>query len=695
MPLFYVNPSSTSRWRQGIATPMTLAWLAGFSGIAYANEPPEADRADKQQEVIVITANRDPEPWHSTPAAADVVTAQEQLPGFRFDSAELLAGLPGVQADSRANFAQDTRITLRGFGARSSFGVRGINLRVDGIPLTMPDGQSQTSSISLDTVARAEALRGPMASLYGNAAGGTIAFYSERPEASSLSATLAAGDARQRRYQVRGEWAGERAAGRLQVSQFSTDGFRDHSMAERNQVSGQWYYQSANNIEWLARLDMSRDPETQDPQGLTYEQWQEDDTQVHPVARLFQPRKSIDHKQVSLSARQPLAWGNWQAAAWVGEREIEQFLSFPGDGENASGAVIDLQRDFGGANLRVARQWGALEWSAGVELAQMRDRRKGFVNDMGVAGALKRDELGEVLSRDAYTGVLWEPSAAWTLQAGARYNTVRFAVSDDFIQGTNPDDSGELAFSEPSFALGGSYGVGPWRLFASVGEGFETPTLTEMAYRNQGTGLNTNLEPSSNRQAEFGWRLSQEVLEASVVAFAVRSRNELVVDQSSGGRTTYRNGAKTERLGVEGQWRWQLAEHWRWRLGGTLLDAEYTAGPFAGSRLPGVARENLYSQLNWQPPTLDVQISLATRYRGEVATTDDNTEMAPAAVTWDLSADKRYTVGDVSVSLWAKLENLTDKKYVGSVIVNQSRGRTIEPAPGRQFDVGVRIAHSW
>jgi len=646
-------------------------------------------------ETLVVTGHREPSRWYSAAAAVDVVQAQDQLSGLRFDSAELLAGLPGVQADSRANFSQDTRITLRGFGARSAFGVRGIDMRIDGVPLTMPDGQSQTSSIALDTVERVEVLRGPMASLYGNGAGGSIAFYTARPELDQLSATLAAGDARQRRYQVRGQWAGEQQAARLQLSQFSADGFRQHSNAERQQLSGQWYYRSQSDIDLLARLDISRDPETQDPQGLTYSQWREDDTQVHPVAHLFKPRKSIAHRQLSLSARQATQWGSWQAAGWAGARDIEQFLSFPGDEPNSGGAVVDLQREFSGGNLRLTRQLDTLEWSAGVELAQMRDQRKGFVNQQGVAGELMRDEVGRVQNRDIYTSLLWQPSPRWTLQAGGRYNKLLFSVTDDFIREGNPDDSGALQFSEPSLALGGSYGQGPWRLFASLGEGFETPTLTEMAYRNQGTGLNTQLQPSRNRQAELGWRIEQANLNASVSAFVVHSRDELVVDISSGGRTTYRNGADTQREGLEGQLQWQLGDSGRWRLGGSVLNARYSDGAFVGLRLPGVARENLYSQIDWQPFAAPLTLTLATRYRGDVASSDRNDEILPGAVSWDASLRSEHRWGLWGVCLWLNARNLGDQQYVGSVMVNQARGRTIEPAPGRQFDVGIKAIHRW
>ncbi|UTF61076.1 TonB-dependent receptor domain-containing protein [Gilvimarinus sp. DA14] len=673
-----------------------LSWLfAALSAAVQAENTQENSEPWGLQETVIVTANRSAEPWLNSAATVDALRVEQQLPGFRFDSAELLAGLPGVQADSRSNFAQDTRISLRGFGARSAFGVRGINMRVDDIPLTMPDGQSQTSSIALDTFDRVEVMRGPLATLYGNAAGGTILFHTSAPETSSVALLGAAGDARQRRYRLRGEWAGERASARVQVSQFSTDGFREHSSAERNQFTGQWFYRSQSGIEVVARVDISQDPDTEDPQGLTYEQWQEDPTQVHPVALIFDPRKTIQHRQASLSLKQRAEWGSWQWAGWAGEREIKQFLSFPGDGENDNGAVIDLMRDFAGSNLRFARQFGSLEWSLGAEFGQMRDRRKGFVNDRGEQGELKRSELGEVQNRDFYTGLTWTPNEHWRIQAGARYNHIDFKVSDYYVQGSNPDDSGALDYQEPSYGAGLSYGEGDWRLFASAGEGFETPTLTEMAYRNEGTGLNLDLRSARNRQVELGWRYSEATLEASLVGFAMRSRDELVVDSSEGGRTTYRNGADTERLGLEAQGQWALSEKLSGRLGATWLDAQYTAGPDDGNNLPGVAEQNLYAQLDWRVIPQWLTLSATARYRSKVATGDDNTEWAPDSLVWDIAAQSEKQFTQIKASAWVKVDNLLDEEYVGAVIVNQSRGRTLEPAPPRQLNIGMELTRTW
>lgn len=479
------------------------------------------------------------------------------------------------------------------------------------------------------------------------------------------------------------------------ASEFSGDGFREYSSAERQQLAGQWYLQSESGLDIRSRIDLSRDPLTQDPQGITLEQWQQDPEQVHPVAAIFKPRKSIDHKQWSLSAGKDESWGRWQGAAWLGEREINQFLSFPGDDLYSGGAVIDLDRQFAGISAKIERQFGALEWLVGTELGQMRDDRRGYVNNRGEQGELKRDEIGTVTNTDIFTSITWPVTDAWLVRAGSRFSRVDFEVEDHFINTVNPDDSGQLLYQEPSYFAGVSYGAERWSLFANLGSGFEAPTLTELAYRNSGTGLNRDLVAARNQQAELGWRLDGVRWQSSLVAFVVHSDDELVVDQSDGGRTTYRNAAQTERAGFEWSFDTEVMPGLDWRLAASWLDAEYSAGPYAGNQLPGVASENAYSQWDWQPWGEGISVSLTSRYRSGVMTTDDNSERVPSAILWDAALQTDWQRAAWRMDIWLKYANLADKHTVGSVIVNQSRGRTIEPAPGRQFDLGVRLSRQW
>lgn len=652
-------------------------------------------------ETLVVTGSAADTVQDLAPGIARIDTA-DRLPGLRIDSAELLQGLPGVQADSRSNYAQDTRVTLRGFGARSAFGVRGIDLLIDGVPLTTPDGQGQLSSVALDGVTAVEVLRGPMAALYGNGAGGVISLQSTAPEENSIGLRLIAGENDLARQSVQGQWRQGNLGVRVNAANFTTDGDRPHAEAERRHAGAQFYYSSDSGIETIVRIDTSRDPLLQDPLGLSPEQWEENPRQLNTAAELFDTRKTVAHEQASITMREAQGATRWQASLWRGEREITQYLAFTGDALTSAGGVVDLAREFHGASGNFSQDFTLgntlLTATLGAELAAMEDRRRGFVNNFGEAGDLRRDELGEVNSRDVYTILQWQLSPRWQVYGGARHSDIEFEVDDYFIVAGNPDDSGARDFSEWSSALGINYTINDhWTLFASSGRGFETPTLTETAYRSGSSGLNIDLDTTHNRQHETGIRFEPSTFtELTLTLFTIESTDEIVVDQSVGGRTTYRNAAETERRGIEIAGRLQLADAWSAWVNVNYLDADYSAGEWNGNSLPGVAQNNHYAQLRWQP-LLDERLTLAfaVQHRSKVATADNNEDFAPAATTADLALSTQHDIGDWQLQGWIKAANLTDERYVGSVIVNQSNGRSFEPAPGRNTSIGIEASYRW
>lgn len=622
--------------------------------------------------------------------------------GARLDPAELLQIIPGVQVDSRTNYAQDTRISLRGFGARSAFGVRGIDLQVDGIPMSTPDGQGQLASVMLDNIASVQVLRGPIAALYGNGAGGVIALQTAVPEGGNISAALIAGDPGLTRQTVNGDWRNENLAMRAQLSNTDIDGERPHSSAERQQAGVQLFYTTANNLDVIIKHDYSDDPLLQDPLGLTPEQWRSDPWQLNPAAEMYDTRKTIEHKQTSISLRDNTGATRWQTGLWQGERAITQYLGFAGDAISGSGGVIDLQRDFSGINGTITRSLNFFSWPAeislGAELAQMQDERRGYVNDFGTAGDLRRDETGEVESRDIYSLIHLNPSEKLMLYTGVRQTDLDFDVEDKFIVTGNPDDSGARNYREDSFAIGANYAItSEWELFASSGRGYETPTLTEMAYKTGATGLNTELEAATNRQHEWGigYHLNEK-LELTLTQFFIDTENEIVVDQSVGGRTTFRNAAETEREGIELFSRYAVNSNVHVQLAIQSLDAIYSAGQWRGNQLPGVAREQYQAGVQWLPFANDaLQFDLGAQQRSRIYTADNNQVYAPDYTTFDASARGTYSVRSMQFDWWLKLANFTDENYVGSVIVNQSNGRAFEPALGRNFSAGIKLTHQF
>lgn len=668
--------------------------MGAFLGLAAANAS-----ADGVIETLVVTASAS----DAVGLAAGTATIQvgEQLPGLRIDSAELLQGLPGVQADSRSNYAQDTRVTLRGFGARSAFGVRGVDLQVDGVPLTMPDGQGQLSSIALDGVNEVEVLRGPIAALYGNGAGGVISLQSRAPEHNQVELGYGAGNYDFSRPSLQGQWRSDNVGVRVQASRFTTDGHRAHSAAEKEQLGAQLYFTSANGIEAIVRLDRDHDSYLQDPLGLSPEQWRENPRQINSATELFDTHKTVDHEQFSLTLRQAQGQGRWQTTLWSGARDITQRLAFTGAGIGSAGGIVDLRRDFYGVNGNYSYDFmpagTLLTATLGVELAAMDDRRRGYVNDFGVVGDLRRDELGQVNSCDVYSLLQWQPGERWQLYGGVRYSDMEFLVDDYFVVPGNRDDSGGRDYNQWSTAYGLNYRLDDqWTLFVSQGRGFESPTLTEMAYSSNNDGLNIALDAADNRQREAGVRFDTATTELTLTLFEIDTASEIVVDTSVGGRTTYRNAAGTERQGIEFSGRLVLAKQWSVWINLNYLDADYNAGDWSGNQLPGIARDNHHAQLRWQPWTDDrLTLAFAVRHRSRVATGDENEVWAPAATTADIAVSSRIDLGDWAVSGWIKAVNLTDNNYVGSVIVNQSNGRSFEPAPGRHVNAAIAFTYQW
>lgn len=642
------------------------------------------DSAETAIERIVVTAAQQKRPWLSSSAAVNRRDLTDEAPSL--DIAALLQGLPGVQADQRANFAQDSRISLRGFGSRSSFGVRGIEVLLDGIPWSTADGQSQPGSMLLEQLESVEVLRGPFATLYGNSAGGVLALQSKPIAPASVRVQQLSGSLFHQQMLSVSSGATE-----LTLKQLQHDGFRVHNRAEKRQASLRQTQRFADNLRLNWRYDWSDDPLLQDPLGLTLSEWQQDPRQTAAVATLFNSHKSAAQRQFTMQL-EPES-GDWQLGAWQGQRDIQQLLAFSGDAISSAGGVVNLNRHFFGVKGQRQFTRGAWWWQYSAQFEQHRDQRQGFVNQRGVIGDLRRDELGQVQSAEMAWRSEYVTADLWRFSAGVRLSQLKFSVTDYFIRPGNPDDSGEKTDQHPSFALGISYPLQPelsWNL--NLGQGFETPTLTEMAYQTNGGGLNLVLKAARNQQIETGIKYQTNHTQASLDIFYVQSRDELVVDQSVGGRTSFRNAARSNRHGFELSWQQQFGEYWQNRFTSTLLDSSFETQRHLRYELPGVARVQhdwLLEFRPWQDDTwlLRTQVN----YRGKLWVNDVNSLSAPSVTLLQLDSRWQYDFAHHQWQWWLGVENALDKSYAGAVVVNQANGRSFEPGVPRQWVAGLAL----
>ncbi len=666
------------------------------------------------EQTMIVTATPQTVSELDTPAAVSVIEGEDmRLATPRVNLSETLTSVPGLQVQNRQNYAQDLQISIRGFGSRSAFGVRGIRLYVDGIPATMPDGQGQISNIDINSIQDVEVLRGPFSALYGNASGGVINVTTETGiEASSyygsygswrygLKATGAMGD---------GTQPGD-VDYTVSTTRFTTHGYRDHSGARKNLANAKLGVR-LDDVSKLSLIFNSVDIKADDPGGLTESEWKADPQQA-PRAEQYNTRKTIKQTQAGLRyERQLSAQDDISVMAYAGERETTQYQSIPLVAQlkpAQAGGVITLQRHYQGIDSRWTHR-GELgvpvTFTGGLNYENMSENRKGYNNfrlnngppEFGHKGDLRRDERNLMWNVDPYLQTQWQLTQKLSLDAGVRYSSVWFDSNDHYIAPGNGDDSGDASYHHwlPAGSL--KYALtDAWNLYLAAGRGFETPTINELSYRADGqSGFNFDLKPSTNDTVEVGskTRIGNGLLTAAL--FQTDTDDEIVVASSMGGRTTYKNAGKTRRQGAELALDQRFAGDWRGKASWTWLDATYRSNVCQGqncdgNRMPGIARNMGFASLGFIPDE-GWYAGTDVRYMGDIMANDENTAKAPSYTVVGLNTGYKFNYSQLTVDIFGRVDNLFDKEYIGSVIVNESNGRYYEPAPGRNYGVGINLA---
>ncbi|WP_229256665.1 TonB-dependent receptor family protein [Duganella lactea] len=655
---------------------------------------------------VVVTATRTEHASFDIPASINAVTVDDS--NLRTNASEALAAVPGLVVQNRQNYAQDLQISSRGFGARSAFGVRGVHLITDGIPASMPDGQGQAATFNLDMAERIEVLRGPYSAIYGNHAGGVIQLFTKEGEgAPSVELNMSGGSYGTRKTDLNAQGKQGAIGYVLDASRFDTDGYRAHSAATRDQAYAKLTLTPIAGATLNIVANALRQNDTQDALGVTWATYQRDprageidnaDTQSpkRTLADRYNTRKSIDHKQVGATWEQRFGDDRLRVTAYGGNREVIQYQAFSKAFQAPpahSGGVVDFARDFSGTDINWSHvaplAGGKLNTTAGVEYGRSNDARQGYENfdgaTFGVKGALRRDEDDTVSNLDPYLQTEWD-AGAWQLSAGLRHSQVKISVDDHFLG--NGNDSGSLNYSHTTPVLGVLYRVSPQlNVYASAARGFETPTLNELFYSGAGGGFNFRLQPALSTHVEAGVKAKLDAgSRINAAIFQVKTSDELVVDASSGGRTSYRNGGNTLRQGLElsldSSWRHGLST----RLALTTLRAVYDQG----NRLPGVPNANLYGELAWKESAGRFGAALEAVAAGKIYVEDNNVEQpAPGYGVLNVRVNASQQWRGWRFKQFARLNNLLDKNYVGSVIVGDTNKRYYEAAPQRNWLLGA------
>ena len=643
------------------------------------------------------------------PFAVAVSQPDSARPGQRHLSLdETLMLLPGITIANRHNPTQDPRISIRGFGARSAFGVRGVRVVRDGMPLTLPDGQTPVDYMDLESVGRVEVLRGSASALYGNAAGGVIELRTEAPPADAFAGSLRgwSGSDDFRRIVAEGGGTVEGASYQGSVAHTATEGWRQHSRQRTTHGHGRVTTTvGRTNVSVQALVfDM---PLAENPGALTLAEMQESRDTADLTSVRKRARKEVQQAQVGILAERAVGTGEMSASVYGGLRDLYNPLPF---------AIISIDRTSYGATVRgstpvtlLGRQHRVL---AGLDAQMLVDDRKNFSNcnpptspdavclPGTEGGAVQLNQRERVSSLGLFLRDELRLHERWLLSAGIRADRVHFKVRDRYFDSSDPDDSGERTLRAVSPMLGVLARIGPLNaLYANVSTSFETPTATELINKPDGSaGLNPELDPQRAATIEAGAKGTLfAVLRYDVAAYATRVTDELVSfeDPANPGRRFFRNAGRTNRRGVE------------MALGATLgpVDlgaayqyahfrfAEYTDGTtdHSGNRIPGIPRQQVQASatLRHRSTWLTAEVQAA----GSVLANDANTASAPGYEVMHLRAGGSAIFGKPWLSPVIGVQNLFDRRYVGAVSANAVNARYYEPAPGRTWFAGLTLGY--
>lgn len=670
---------------------------------------------------VVVTATRVEQNSFDLPVAIDVVEKKDIQDGqLQMTLSESLIRVPGITAQNRTNQSQDPQISSRGFGSRSSFGVRGIRVYVDGIPLTMPDGQGQPGVVDLAAIRSIEVMRGPFSALYGNSSGGVIQMFTEdAPKTPEVGATVMFGSYDTKRQIMNATGTSENIEYLLNISNFETEGYRDRSAGDKQQATAKFKINFSEDTK-LTTLVNWFEQKAEDPGGLRRVAL----TGSESVPSAFSNPKGVanavynantrvsrSHTQVGFNLDHKINENNSVSLmSYIGTRDNKQILAYNSIGTNARESKIS--REFYGSDLRWNNQGNVLNkpysLSAGLNYGKSSDAR--LDTNILVAGVpsnvLNRDEDNISDNFDQYIQGKLSILDNLDIHAGARRTKVQLKVNDN-ATASNGDNSGSVEYQKTTPVIGATWKVNPaLNFYANFGKGFETPTFIEAAFTTSGANSTPNLglKPSESNNYEIGAKafLGDSTL-LNLTLYKTTTDDEIVTQDNQNGRASFTNANKTSRSGAELSISSELDNNISLYGAYTLLNAKFDSAYTnklgntiqSGNRIPGTYKTQLYGEIAWKYAPLGFSTAFEGRHNSKVYVDDANSDTAPSYTVFNLRAGFTQNLEKWNFSEYIRVENMFDKDYIGSVRINDGNLRYFEPAAGRNYLLGLSAQYKF
>lgn len=677
---------------------------------------------------VVVTATRVEQNSFDLPVAIDVVEKKDIQNGqLQMTLSESLIRVPGITAQNRTNQSQDPQISSRGFGSRSSFGVRGVRVYVDGIPLSMPDGQGQPGVVDLAAIKSIEVMRGPFSALYGNSSGGVVQMFTEdAPKTLEVGGTVMFGSYDTKRQIMNATGTSENIEYLLSVSNFETSGYRKNSAGDKQQATAKFKINISDDTKVNALVNWF-EQDAEDPLGLPRVATANDPSafsnpkDVPNSAYRAKTRVSRDHTQVGFNIEHAINTDNKiTLMTYVGNRNNLQYLST--SATTAVGRASSIDRGFWGADLRWNNTGNLFslpyDFAVGVTYGKMDDKRLDINTDNGVKRqlmtgngnfALNRDEDNISTNFDQYVQGKISLSDKVDIHAGARHTKVKLEVKDKFLTGSanNGNNSGSVEYQKTTPVIGAVWKVDPaLNLYANFGKGFETPTFIEAAFTTSAANStpNLSLKPSESNNYEIGAKaFLGSSTQVNLTLYNTTTNNEIVTQDNISGRASFTNANKTKRSGAELSISSELENNVSLYGAYTLLNAKFDSAYTnrlgntieSGNRIPGTYKTQLYGEIAWKYSPLGFSTALEGRHNSKVYVDDTNSDAAHSYTIFNLRAGFTQNLEKWNFSEYIRVENIFDKDYIGSVRINDGNSRFFEPAAGTNYLLGLSAQYKF
>ena len=589
----------------------------------------------------------------------------------------------GLWITNSENQAQDNRMSIRGFGARSAFGIRGIKIILDGIPLTTPDGQSQVDNIPYDLIKSIEVLKSLSSTRFGNASGGvvTINTFSELTDKASIATSFGSYGNKK----IQGTYSRSKGSSStiINVSQAESDGYRDHSSYLNKSV----FFKHTKDFEKLKvkfNLLFFDSPYAFDPGGLTIDSVDENRSQARDRNILYNSQESVRQVQTGLVLDWDTKIGQVHSNLYYSYRDFTGLLPFIG------GGYVDLNRNFSGAEFSLKNGSENIEWMIGTSIQNQSDDRKRFENNEGEKGVKVLDQIESFNSFGVFALSSYN-KLKYSIQAGLRYDSHEISLDDNMI-GVGVDQqyvdySKSLSAFSPN--LGVIYSLNKNReLYINYGFAYETPSLSELSANPNGTGFNLDLSPIISSGFDIGFRKRSQDLSYSITAFYIDTKDEIVRYELEDfeGMNFYRNLGTSKRVGAELEATYNLGKP-------GILKATYTRAKYefknqgVSGDLAGIPKSNFLFE--WQYAQKDFDIKVDFKYVNSLFADNSNEVKVPSYMLSNISFKNKLSLKEFSFDIGLHVRNLFEEKYYDNIRTNAFGNRFYEPASLRMFILSI------